>query len=171
MSKPSLVQKFFGKTPVAHPADTIAYFLRLPEHQWIAADKALLDRIAGFLCLLSPADLTEILTNRRLLLLYCNQKMSAAFHQFKNREVVLIFPDLRKLLLSAQYLQGYAVLAHEFGHILHGHSEKEIHPLTAQLEADRFASELGFGEELFDLLRLEHPNTEIRERLAALKAS
>lgn len=151
-------------------ADCIARFLRLPEHQWIAANGLLLDRIAGFLCQLPPVDLATILDERRLLLLYCNQKMSCAFYQFAAREVVLVFPELKSLLLSSQYLEGYAILAHELGHIALGHSQKTIAPLTAQLEADRYASDLGFGEELFRVLRLEHPGDEIRERLAALRA-
>ncbi|MGZ3730425.1 MAG: M48 family metalloprotease [Bdellovibrionota bacterium] len=161
---------FFRPRPVPNAADLITRFLRLPEHGWIVADRALLDRIAGFLRLLPVADLVTVLEERRLLLLYCNQRMSCAFHQFEGREVVLIFPDLKKLLLSAQYLQGYAVLAHELGHVALGHAQKEIHPMQAQLEADQYAAGLGFAEELTLVLRVEQSYDEVRDRLAALRA-
>lgn len=150
-------------------ATCIAEFLRAPEHQWIAADKVLLDRIAAFLCRVPAAELDLMLTQRRLLLLYCNQKMSCAFHQFQGREIVLVFPELLRLLHSSEYLLGCAILAHELGHIYHGHSQKVISPLQAQLEADRYAADLGFTDELFEVLRVESPSTEIRERLAVLR--
>ncbi len=151
-------------------ATCIAEFLSAPEHHWIAGDKALLERVAGFLCRLPASDLAVILRERRLLLLFCNPKMSCAFHQFQGREIVLIFPDLYKLLLSSEYLQDYAILAHELGHIFHGHSRHAVDPLRAQIEADRYAAHLGFGKELFAVLRLENPSAEIRERLKFLKS-
>jgi hypothetical protein len=155
--------------PAPDSAGCISRFLRRPEHAWLAGDRLLLDRMVGFLCAIPAADLALILEERRLLLLFCNQKMSCAFYQFSGREVVLVFPELRSLLASAQYLEAYAVLAHEFGHIALGHSRKKIDPLMAQLEADRYAAGLGYGEELFRVLRIEHPSAEIRARLTALR--
>lgn len=164
---PALARLFrLPRAPSA--AERIAGFLRLPEHHWIAADRRLLDRIAGFLCLIPASDLAVILGERRLLLLYCNQRMSCAFYQYRSREIVLVFPELRRLLLSPEFPQGYAVLAHELGHVLHGHANREIHPLLAQLEADRYAAELGFAAELRRVLLAEEEGPEVRERLSAL---
>ncbi len=169
--RPFSLRRLFRPKRSPNAAKCIARFLRLPEHQWIAEDRPLLDSIAGFLCLVPASDLATILEEKRLLLLYCNQKMSCAFYQYQSREIVLIFPELRNLLVSAQYLQGYAVLAHEVGHVLLSHSQKQIHPIQAQLEADRYATQLGLGDELHEVLREETPGTEIRERLTALRAA
>jgi hypothetical protein len=156
---------FFSRRPA--PAELIARLLRLPEHAWIARDQALLRSLAGFFALLPVQDLTT-LEKRGLLLLYCNQRLSAAFHQFEGREIVMIFPELRRLLTSAQYHHGYAVLAHELGHVLKGHSRKAVDPMVAQLEADAFARDLGLGDDLRDVLSLEEPCEETRIRIAKL---
>ena len=169
MSVSFFARNRWGRRRNPNAADCIANFLRLPEHQWIAANHTLLGRIAEFLSQIPATELAVILEERRLLLLYCNQKMSCAFHQFQGREIVLVFPELLRLLHSSEYLQGFAILAHELGHIFHGHSQKEIDPIQAQLEADRYAANLGFAEELFAVLRVEGTSTEIRERLAALR--
>lgn len=165
----SFLNRLFHPRKTFTSAECIARFLSLREHRWIANQPVLLDRLAGFLCLLPPEDLKLILEERRLLLLYCNQKMSCSFYQYEKREVVLIFPELHTLLLSSQYLQAYAILAHELGHVYYEHSKIMIEPLHAQLEADRYAANLGFAEELFCVLQNENPIPEIRERLHALR--
>jgi hypothetical protein len=161
--------RLFRAKQSGDPARQIADFLSLPEHGWIRQNPALLRRVAGFFSQLPAQDLDALFGSNRLLLLYSNGKMSCAFHQFQGREVVLIFPDLRRLLLSAQFGQGYAILAHEVAHVLLGHSRKKIAPLQAQLEADRYASDLGFGEELCAVLGDEEAGDEIARRLAALE--
>jgi hypothetical protein len=45
-----------------------------------------------------------------------------------------------------------------------------MNPMQAQLQADRYAFDLGFGEELFRVLRLEHPSEEILTRLKKLRS-
>ncbi len=162
-------ERILRSKKIPDAASCIVKFLSLPEHGWIRSNPKLLDRIAGFLSLISAGDLKEILQDRKLLLLYCNQKMSCAFHQFSGREIVLIFPELLRLLESAQYLEAYAILAHELGHVAKGHSRKAVSPLLAQVEADQYAAELGLGEELFRVLGNESSSEEVRLRLSALK--
>jgi hypothetical protein len=152
------------------PLDRIAKFLSLPEHAWIARDRALLRSVALFLSTLPERDLALALGERRLLLLYCNQRMSCSLHQFEGREIVLIFPELCRLLSSARYLEGHAVLAHEIAHVLLGHTRNEVDALRAQLEADDYARRLGLGEDLASALRREEPGEELAARLAALAA-
>ena len=108
-----------------------------------------------FLSIFSREELDEILNKRRLLIMYCNQKMSCTFYQYQNREIILVFPELYDRMLSAQYQQAYAVLAHEFGHVFHKHSQKSISPLRAQLEADHFVGRHGLAEDLMQVLRVE----------------
>jgi len=94
--------------------------------------------------------------------------MSCAVHAPKNSELILIFPRLKKLLLSADPFYGYAILAHEIGHIVKKHAQKNIKPLQTQLEADAFALSLGLGRELSAMLKEEEPSQENKKRLAAL---
>ena len=147
----------------------IAEFLKAPEHGWIRNDPQLLRRMAGFFCRIPEPDLALALEEKRLLMLYCNQRMSAAFQHFQGREIILVFPELRRLLLSAEYLQAYAILAHELGHILADHVSAEVEPLKAQLEADQYAIDLGLKSELAAVLRCEEPTKEVQNRLKVLE--
>lgn len=101
--------------------------------------------------------------------MYSDARMSCAFHQFRGREVVLVFPDLYRLLLSAEFAQGQAILAHEFGHVILGHAHRATDDLTAQLEADAFAAELGYAEELAYALEGYAGQETISARLTALQ--
>jgi hypothetical protein len=150
------------------PLDRIMRFLKQPEHAWICENRNLLRSLALFLNSLPLEDLITAIEKRRLLLLYCNQRMSCSFHQFEGREIILIFPDLYRLLCSARNLEGHAVLAHEVAHVLYGHTRNAISPLQAQLEADAYALGLGLGEELSSVLLEEEPSEEISARLSAL---
>jgi len=81
--------------------------------------------------------------------------------------LIIIFPNLLNLLQSAAPRAGQAILAHELGHLYNRHAEKTISPLEAQIEADTFAYQLGYGSELEQIL-LEQSGTEIQVRLAYL---
>jgi predicted Zn-dependent protease len=60
------------------------------------------------------------------------------------------------------------MIAHELGHIMYEHGKKSIDTLTAQVEADRFAISLGYGEELEQFLLAQPESIEMRTRLAYL---
>jgi hypothetical protein len=149
----------------------IARFLNQPEHRWIAEDERFLDSILKFFCGLPTEHIQKIFFEKRLLLFYSDQKMSCTFYQYKNREIVLVFPELYRRFTSARYLEAHAILAHELGHIYLGHSQKQIGSLQAQCEADRYAWERGFGEELIHVLEAEeNASPEIKKRLQYLQA-
>jgi hypothetical protein len=79
-----------------------------------------------------------------------------------------VFPELIQLLKSASAFHGIAILAHELGHIYHQHTEQKIDTLTAQIEADEFALDLGFGEELQEVL-LDHAHSvDCRVRISRI---
>lgn len=157
------------ESPAEASADCIAQFLKRPEHRWILEDRPLRSSVTEFLSSLPIQHLREILENKKLLLLYCNKVMSASFYQYQGREVVLVFPELRRLLTSAKKSEAHAILAHELGHIYYGHSKKRIDPMTAQLEADRYAWEHGWGEEMLFVLNTLDSSEEVANRIQALK--
>lgn len=150
-------------------AGIIARFLSDPAHRWIIEDKVFYGSFMEFLSVFPQEHLEEIFFRRGLLLLSCNQNMSCNFRLSRGREVVLVFPELRNLMLSAAREQAYAILAHEFGHIYFRHSKRKISPMLAQLEADQYAVQRGFGGALHASLREEAHSEEVSERLAMLR--
>lgn len=154
----------------ANSAECIAAFLRQPEHAWILRDEPFRNGLIELLCTLPLADLRLLLENERLLLLYCNQRMSCALYPYEGRAVILVFPELHRLMSSAQFLQAHAVLAHELGHVFHRHAKIKIGSLQAQLEADRYAWDRGLGEELIAVLEAEADSPETRRRIEELRA-
>ena len=87
--------------------------------------------------------------------------------------VVLLYPDLLRMLRSGAFMTGISIVAHEMGHIAFNHSGRKIGRLKAQCEADFFSFLLGFGEELQGFLMDHKSHPEIQERishLASLKA-
>lgn len=148
--------------------ELVADFLRKPQHHWIRQDRDFRDSLIVFFSRFPERHLRRLFIGRNLLLLYCNQKMSCTFHQYRNAELVLVFPDLYRLLLSAKLDEGYAILAHELGHVFHGHSRRKISMLDAQLQADHFAWQLGYGEDLLRALQPERATEELAVRLIRL---
>ena len=148
----------------------IQRFLEKPEHFWILKDRLLARRMISFLTLFPLEDLYEILENRKLVLLYCNRIMSCSISPTGSREIILVFPELRQLLLSVQNQRGFAILAHELAHILLEHTRNAISPVMAQIEADAYAKFLGFRDELIAVLEDEGESEEIRVRIKALSA-
>lgn len=86
----------------------------------------------------------------------------------KREPVILLFPDLVKLLHSAQFGQALSVLAHELGHIYYRHGDREISSIDSQYEADKFACELGYKEDLIFFLNNNSSNAECQLRLVKL---
>jgi hypothetical protein len=136
-------------------------------HEWINQDPALK---RGFSLLI------DSLTHEHIQFFYahptyfipCQAQLSCAVGKTKNHHIILVFPELITLLKTSGIFHGISVLAHEMGHIYHQHTEKRIDPLTAQIEADRFAFLLGFGEELQEVL-LDHAySIDCRVRISRL---
>lgn len=149
-------------------AECISEFLRRPEHAWILRDEPFRNSLIELLCGFPLTDLEGLLRREKLMLLYCNQRMSCAVYPYEGRSLVLVFPELHRLMCSAQYLQGHAILAHELGHIFHRHAKVKVGPAQAQFEADRYAWERGLGEELAEVLRAEEPTAETLQRIEML---
>ncbi|MGE3260680.1 MAG: hypothetical protein AB7K68_02765 [Bacteriovoracia bacterium] len=151
-------------------AACIAAFLRQPEHAWILRDEPFRNSLIELLCGFPLSDLQNLIHREKLLLLFCNQRMSCAVYPYEGRSLILIFPELHDLMHSAQYHQAHAILAHELGHVFHRHAKIRVSPLQAQLEADRYAWERGLGEELILVLHGETQTPEVRKRIEVLSA-
>ena len=148
----------------------IKNFLSEHDHQWITEDQYVRRAIENLLLSMTEEHI-KFFTKNKTYLIPCQAHLSCAIGKTSNNHLILVFPELIKLLKSGSSSHGMAVLAHEFGHIFHQHTENKIETLTAQIEADQFAFNLGFGEELQEIL-LDHANdVDCRVRIAKLTSA
>jgi hypothetical protein len=145
-------------------------FLNDANHAWINEDRITRRSIEILLDSMSNQQIQFFLKHPTFMI-PCQAHLSCAIGRTQNHHLILVFPELIQLLKSASAFHGVAILAHELGHIYHQHTEHKIDTLTAQIEADQFAFELGFGEELQEVL-LDHVHSvDCRVRISRLTAS
>jgi Txe/YoeB family toxin of Txe-Axe toxin-antitoxin module len=150
--------------------DFIKKFLNERDHQWIKEDQYVKRAIENLLESMTDEHI-QFFSKNKTFLIPCQAHLSCAIGKTNNNHLILVFPELIKLLKSGSSTHGMAVLAHEFGHIFHQHTENKIETLVAQIEADQFAFDLGFGEELQEIL-LDHTSSiDCRVRVAKLTAA
>ena len=142
-------------------------FFKDSNHQWISEDRIIKRSIEILLDSLTPNQIQFFIKNPTYFI-PCQAQLSCAIGRTQNHHLILVFPELIKLLKSGSAFNGIAILAHELGHVFHRHTENKIDTLTAQIEADQFAFDLGFGEELQEVL-LEHTySIDCRVRISKL---
>ena len=133
-------------------------------HSWIIQDRYIRANFDDFFEKL-PADvLKKFIGNQKLIFVlsigfYINTLDSMSHY------VIIVFPELFRLLKSSATNHALAILAHEIGHIVCGHSRKIIDPIKAQVEADRFACELGYAPELDSFLFDQNDSIEKKIRM------
>lgn len=136
-------------------------------HQWIYEDKYLSRCFDYLISTLNRKSLLKFLSKDFPIFLRCNGHMSCIVSPIKNKKMILVFPELFQLLKSAGHESALAILAHELGHLYHGHGDTPVNYIKAQIEADDFAFHLGMGLELQDVLS-RYDNIECRTRIAYL---
>ena len=142
-------------------------FLANDNHQWICENPSTKRCIEILLDSLNTEQI-QFFNKYPTFMVPCQAHLSCAIGRTQNHHLILVFPELIQLLKSASAFHGIAILAHELGHIYHQHTEKKIDTLTAQIEADQFAFDLGFGEELQEVL-LDHAHSlDCRVRISKL---
>ncbi len=142
-------------------------------HEWILKNRyiwAAFDELLDSL----PKNWERELQKQNIIFLRANGAWSLAFPSIKDSTFIVVFDELYKLLLSGAPRLGQAVLAHELGHIFYKHGTSGKDPLEAQVEADLFALQLGYGEELVKVLQdietdLDH--IELRVRISYLTSN
>lgn len=148
-------------------SEFIKNFFEDPNHRWINENKKIRKAFEILLNDLKNHHI-EFFEKNKTYFIPCEAKLSCAIGSTKNHHLILIFPELRTLLQSASLHHGIAVLAHELGHIYFKHTENKIDTLVAQLEADDFAFQIGYGEELQEVLLDHQESTDCRVRISRL---
>lgn len=136
-------------------------------HHWILEDKYVSRAFKELLGALPISAIEFLHRGKKLSIVKANGIMSCALAPYHGHFTIIIFPDLLKLLRSANSRIGEAILAHEIGHLYSEHAKRGTDPLWAQVEADRFAYDCGYGAELEEIL-LDNPCLESSTRLTYL---
>lgn len=162
-----LLKKFTrSKAPISSKT-FLENFLKDPNHRWIAEDRKI-TRVISMLMDSLTQEHRDFFSKHPTYFIPCQAHLSCAIGRTQNHHLILVFPELMLMLKSASSIHAVAILAHELGHIFYQHTENRIDTLQAQIEADDFAFQLGFGEELQEIL-LDHVySVDCRVRISKL---
>lgn len=142
-------------------------FLADGNHRWINEERLIKRGVTILIDSLEEKHI-DFFSKHPTYLIPCQAHLSCAIGRTQNHHLILVFPELMQILRSASFVHGIAILAHELGHIYYQHTENKIDTLQAQIEADDFAFQLGFGEELQEIL-LDHVSSmDCRVRISKL---
>lgn len=142
-------------------------FLNHPNHQWINEDKMIKRSFEILIDSLQDQHI-QFFHKHETYFIPCQAHLSCAIGKTGNNHLILVFPELMQLLKSGSAFHGIAILAHELGHVFHQHTEFRVETLKAQIEADKFAFDLGFGEELEEVLMDHVHSIDCRVRISRL---
>ncbi|MCP4913066.1 MAG: hypothetical protein GY909_08100 [Oligoflexia bacterium] len=161
-----LRKKKITKTPTKNIRYQVwVRFKENPQHQWIFNNSYIKRSFQLFLEKLDSRGL-KFLNENKVNFVYTNGLYSCTLTKTDESFNIIVFPQLVKLFQSANPEVGVAILAHELGHLLHHHYERQIAPQTAQIEADQYAIDIGLINQLETFLRdfSDHPDCDYRLR-------
>lgn len=167
-----MLEKFFRKEKVRFKTykDFFYELFNNPHHEWVLQDRYIKANFEEFFSLVPIKVLNKLYGASDIWFIPSSGRLSCAI-QPVGCSVIMIFPEFLQMLRSFSSINAKAILAHELGHIFYNHSHRSIDVLEAQVEADKFAIELGFGHELESFLNTLPEGTEKRIRLSYLTSS
>jgi hypothetical protein len=167
----NLIQKFISKDHSNKSQirkNFLAHFYSIPEHSWIINPqvKTHFDKLFSHL----PANLLDQMMSKYLVIFVPSEQIkNQILHYQSCSSVVVIFPEFQNLLMSNKK-SAVAYLAHELAFILLELEGFKDNKLMAEVEADKFVSDLGLTFELEELLLMLDETIEKRLRLTYLTA-
>lgn len=165
----NLIQRFLSRdrTNKSHIRKKFsAYFYSLPEHQWIieSCDVSHFDKLFSHL----PANLLEVMMTKHPVMFIPSEQLRKNYTAGAVlANTIVVFPEFQKLL-SSENRAAVAYLAHEIAFILLELEGMKGETILAEVEADKFVSDLGLTFELEDLLFMLDETVEKRVRLTYL---
>ncbi len=139
-------------------------------HQWIIQDKELTRSFEIAIHSLPAKACLKFISEREVVFIPSTGSLACALGAQPHTDLVLIFPDLVKLLHSASYFRGISIILHELGHLYFDHSKKVMDILEAQVQADYFAHMCGFGHEIQEVLLDSPQSIDTKVRISRLTA-
>jgi hypothetical protein len=157
----------FKKERFRNHEDFFFEFFNNNQHQWIVQDRYIKANFEEFFSLVPLKKLNKLYGKSDIWFIPSSGKFSCAIEPI-GCSVVMIFPEFIQMLRSFSSFNAKAILAHELGHIYNNHSHRSIDVLEAQVEADKFAVELGLSDEIEAFLQSMPESMEKRVRLSYL---
>lgn len=164
----NLIQKFLSKDRSSKThirKNFISYFYSLPEHKWIleTCNKEHFDKLFAHL----PSGVLEVLMTKHPVVFVPNHQLQKGHPGMVITNTIVVFPEFQRLLMSGKKA-AVAYLAHELAFVLLELEGMKGDSLMAEVEADKFVSDLGFTFELEELLLMLDESIEKRLRLTYL---
>lgn len=161
-----LIQNFFSRNNKAEVRKNFSlYFFSLPEHKWIA-DSGARTHFEELFKLL-PAGLLDSLMTKYPVTFVQNHNWHGNQVGMSLTNTIVIFPEFQKLLQSPKRA-AIAYIAHELAFILLEADGRKSDDMMAEVEADKFVSDLGLMFELEEFLMMLDETDEKRLRLTYL---
>ena len=145
--------------------ELVNFILDQEEHRWIRSEGYVNAHFTDFLERLPLRTLEEVFIKKMTLFVRSSGKFACSVTPLQ-QNVVIVFPELYTLLSKTYDGWAKAVLAHEIGHIILNHTENHEDPMEAQVDADKFACDMGYLEELESFLHEQPESVEKRVRLS-----
>lgn len=165
----NLIQKFLSKdrSNKGHIRKNFStYFYSLPEHQWIneSCNRSHFDKVFSHL----PSGVLEAMMTKYPVTFIPSFKMHENCKQMmSSTNMIVVFPEFQKLLASDKR-SAVAYIAHEVAFVLLELEGMRGDSIMAEVEADKFVSDLGLTFELEELLLMLDETIEKRLRLTYL---
>lgn len=142
------------------------HFLSRVEHQWFFEFQGVSDCFDTLYRVSNKSLKLKEILNKTLFIQSSGQYACATTG---NMNIIIIFPELTYLMKTGHTNEALSILLHELGHIILEHQTRGISNDQAQVEADLFSAELGYGKDLYNFLLKQSRSSQIEKRLTALK--
>lgn len=149
--------------------EIINFILNRTEHLWISENQYVRANMLDFLERLPLRVLDSIFIQKETIFARSSGRYACAVSSLE-QNVIIVFPELFNLLTKTYDGWAKAVLAHEIGHIHLNHAENASDPLECQVDADTFACEMGYLEEIEAFLHEQPESVEKRVRLSFISS-
>lgn len=164
----NLIQRFFSREKSNRAEirnNFTTYFFSQPEHQWVALSSARVhfERLFSLL----PSSLLEAMMTKYPVTFIRSETLKGVSPGMVLSNTIVVFPEFQKLISSTRG-SAVAYLAHELAFVLCELEGKKQDTLMAEVEADKFVSDLGLTFELEELLLMLDETIEKRLRLTYL---
>lgn len=145
-------------------SEIINYIFDLEEHHWIRENQYVFAHFKDFFDRIPHRVLNKVFIEDHTIMVRSTGRFACSVSS-SYQSVIIIFPEVYGLLTKTYDGWAKAVLAHELGHVYLDHSENMDDPMEAQVDADNFACEMGYLEELETFLHDQPDSVEKRVRL------
>lgn len=164
----NLIQRFFSREKSNRAEirnNFTTYFFSQPEHQWVASSSARVhfERLFSLL----PSALLEAMMTKYPVTFVRSETLKKVSPGHVLSNTIVVFPEFQKLLVTTRG-SAVAYIAHELAFVLCELEGKKQDTLMAEVEADKFVSDLGLTFELEEFLLMLDETIEKRLRLTYL---